>query len=169
MSIIRSATCNDLNRVVQIVRDAIQYMSNHGINQWDNVYPDKATLKSDIRNHQMYVIETDANVAGFITLNEEQEPEYDNVAWRYQGKALIVHRLTIHPDYQRTGLASQLMDYAEDLAAAEGYDSLRLDAFTENPAACTLYENRGYLKSGQVTFRKGPFFCYEKLIEFDRS
>jgi ribosomal protein S18 acetylase RimI-like enzyme len=54
------------------------------------------------------------------------------------------------------------MDFAEKTAAVEGYDCMRLDAFTNNTAALILYENRGYRKAGVVRFRKGEFYCYEK-------
>ena len=60
------------------------------------------------------------------------------------------------------------MDFAEEKAATENYDCIRLDAFTRNLAAFTLYENRGYRKAGIVRFRKGEFFCYERKISAKR-
>jgi ribosomal protein S18 acetylase RimI-like enzyme len=144
-------------------------MGNQGIPQWDDIYPSKAILNADIENKQMYLIEVEGRVAGLIVINEVQSPEYASVAWKHSGRALVVHRLTIHPAYQRRKLASYLMDFAEEMAATGNYDCIRLDAFTRNRAAFTLYENRGYRKAGIVRFRKGDFFCFEKKISGRRK
>ena len=117
----------------------------------------------------MYLIEVEGRVVGFTVINEDQSPEYADVDWKYDGRALVVHRLTIHPDFQRRKLESYLMDFAEEMAATENYDCIRLDAFTRNAAAFTLYENRGYRKAGVVRFRKGDFYCFEKKISDRRK
>lgn len=112
----------------------------------------------------MYVIENEGSVAGLITLNEGESPGYGDVSWVYPGRVLVVHRLTIAPEHQGKKLASRLMDFAEGEAASKGYDTIRLDAFTQNPTAIALCERRGYRKAGTVRFRKGVFFCYEKAL-----
>ncbi|WP_173049782.1 hypothetical protein [Nitrospira sp. KM1] len=40
---------------------------------------------------------------------------------------------------------------------------VRLDAYSGNPQALTLYRRRGYREAGQVTFprRALPFICFE--------
>jgi ribosomal protein S18 acetylase RimI-like enzyme len=56
------------------------------------------------------------------------------------------------------------MKYAEDTLRSEGIEAVRLDAFSQNPAALRLYEKRGYEKVGEVTFRKGRFYLFEKKL-----
>ena len=164
MNNIRLACTEELDSVYGIVRDATRYMDEQGIPQWDDIYPNKAKLEADIRMQQMYVIEVEGRVVGLIVINEDQSPEYVDVSWAYGGRVLVVHRLTIHPAAQRGRLATLLMDFAEETATREGYDVIRLEAFTRNPAALALYEHRGYRKAGAVRFRKGDFFCYEKQL-----
>ena len=164
MTNIRLAHIEELDVLHGIVRDATRHMDEQGIPQWDEIYPNKLTLKDDVERGQMHVIEVEGRVAGFIVINEEQSPEYAEVAWEYSGRVLVIHRLTIDPTYQRRGLAMRLMDFAEEIAATEKYDCIRLDAFTRNIAAFTLYENRAYRMAGRVHLRKGEFFCYEKEI-----
>jgi len=165
MNNIRSAKMNDLNAVLRIVRNAVQHMDDQGISQWDHLYPDRAILQADIEKSQMHVIVDEDSVMGFITLNEEESPEYNEISWAYHGRVLVVHRLTVHPEHQGRKLASQLMSFAEQIAAQKGYKAIRLDAFIHNPAAISLYEKRDYRNAGTVHFRKGPFYCYEKLID----
>jgi len=169
MTTIRLAHIEDSDSVYTLVQEAIRHMEEQGIPQWDEIYPSKAILNADIENKQMYLIEAEGQVAGMTVINEDQSPEYADVDWKYDGRALVVHRLTIHLDFQRRKLASYLMDFAEEMAAAENYDSIRLDAFTRNAAAFTLYENRGYRKAGVVRFRKGDFYCFEKKISDRRK
>ena len=164
MTTIRLARIEELETIYILVQEAIRHMDEQGIPQWDDIYPSKAILNADIENRQMYLIEVEGRVAGLTVINEDQSPEYARVAWKHSGRVLVVHRLTIHPDYQRHKLASHLMDFAEEMAAAENYDCIRLDAFTQNPAAFAMYENRGYRRAGIVRFRKGEFFVYEKKI-----
>jgi ribosomal protein S18 acetylase RimI-like enzyme len=137
-------------------------MDSQGIVQWDELYPTREILAMDIERREMHVLEFEGKTAGFIVLNEHQEPEYAAVQWQFPGPALVVHRLTVHPAFQRRGFASRLMDFAEESASARHYAAVRLDAFTKNPGACVLYMNRGYRKAGIVRFRKGEFFCFEK-------
>lgn len=169
MTTIRLARLEELDSVYSLIQEAIRRMDEQGIPQWDDIYPSKAILNADIENRQMHLIEVEGRVAGLTVINEDQSPEYADVDWKYDGRALVVHRLTIHPDYQRRKLASYLMDFAEEMAAAENYDCIRLDAFTLNPAAFAMYENRGYRRAGIVRFRKGDFYVYEKKINSGRT
>ncbi len=57
------------------------------------------------------------------------------------------------------------MEFAEQTAAIQGYDTIRLDAFQQNSGAIALYERLGYRIAGVVQFRKGSFFCMEKVVK----
>jgi len=164
MKTIRPAEMEDLKRVMAVVRNATCYMDKQNIDQWDDIYPNRITLRNDIEKGHLHVIENETGIAGFIALSPEELPEYNDVHWIYCGRVLAVYRLTIDPEHQGRKLASRLMDFAEKEAELKGFDTIRLDAFTENPQAVALYERRGYRKAGTVHFRKGLFSCYEKLI-----
>jgi ribosomal protein S18 acetylase RimI-like enzyme len=164
MTIIRPARIDELDGLLDVVRATIRHMESQGIYQWDDIYPDRATLQKDVEKQHMHVIEIDGLIAGMVSINNEQSPEYRTVPWQYPGRVLVVHRLAIAPEHQRKKLASQLMDFAEREAADKKYESIRLDAFVPNLAATAFYERRGYREAGTVLFRKGPFLCYEKAI-----
>jgi ribosomal protein S18 acetylase RimI-like enzyme len=140
-------------------------MELQGIHQWDGIYPDEKTVKCDIKQQQLYLLEDDGQVCGIIALNKFQEPEYKNVNWEFTGRALVVHRLAIEPSRQRKGLAKMLMQFTHKYAVEKRYETIRLDAFIRNPVAVGLYEKLGYRKAGRVTFRKGDFFCFEISVD----
>jgi ribosomal protein S18 acetylase RimI-like enzyme len=162
---IRIAQINDLEAAAAIVRDAAQSMNEQGIYQWDEIYPNNAVLQKDIEQRHMHLMVRGGEIVGLITLNEEQSPEYGDVSWSFQGRVRVVHRLTVAQRHQGKGLASRLMDFVETDAISQGYDAIRLDAFTLNPIAIHLYESRDYKKAGTIRFRKGLFFCYEKNLK----
>ncbi len=162
---IRPARPDEIDVLMEMVRAVVRQLEADGIHQWDDVYPDRVVLRDDVERRDLSVIAVDGAIAGMIVLNEDQPPEYGELSWRGSGRVLVIHRLIIHPDRQRRRLAVRLIEFAEASAAARGYDSIRLDAFTANPAAVALYERSGYRKAGTVKLRKGPFFCFEKPVK----
>ena len=59
------------------------------------------------------------------------------------------------------------MDFLEQSVLDRGLRAIRLDAFSLNPAALKLYESRGYERAGEIQFRKGLFYLYEKRLTPD--
>jgi ribosomal protein S18 acetylase RimI-like enzyme len=90
------------------------------------------------------------------------------LSWKdTNGKPAVIHRLAVHPQHQKLGYAKQLMNFAENLATEQGYTSIRLDSYTGNPRAIRFYENREYVKRGEVYFpgRVLVFYCFEKELK----
>ena len=151
---------------MMLVRACIDHMRHAGIEQWDELYPTRATLLADAREQALYIASLGAELAiGVLVLNDYQNPEYADVPWTVSGaRVAVVHRLMVDPTYQGRGIARHLMGFAEERARELGYGALRLDAFTANPRALRLYHGLGYHDAGAVTFRKGVFRCFEKRL-----
>jgi GNAT superfamily N-acetyltransferase len=148
-----------------LIRDAVIDMDSKGIFQWDSIYPNEYVINDDINDGNLFVYEDCGIIKGIIVLNEHQEKEYLDVKWEFDGgRQLVVHRLCIAPRYQGQGIARLFMAYAEEHGKGLGYGSIRLDAFTNNMRACTLYVKLGYKAAGIVHFRKGKFYCFEKKL-----
>ncbi|MDP4145483.1 MAG: GNAT family N-acetyltransferase [Bacillota bacterium] len=157
---------NNINDIITIIRNAIVNMEAKGIYQWDDIYPNEEVLINDLNNGTLYGYIDEGAIKGIMVLNEYQEKEYETLDWSFNyGKHLIVHRLCINPSYQGKGIAKKLMNFAEQYAQESGYESIRLDAFTNNEAACNLYTGLGFREVGTVDFRKGKFYCFEKGID----
>lgn len=154
-----------LSDVMILIKEAIIKMNNNGIDQWDEIYPTKEIIKRDLRKKYAYGYFENNELSGYVAINEEYFPEYDEIVWVInKRKFLITHRLCIKPDKQGKGIAKQLINFTEKYAKDNNYSSIRLDAFSKNPKALQLYENLGYHKAGTVQFRKGLFICFEKEI-----
>lgn len=162
---IKKLSMDQLFDAFSIIESVIDKMNAEQIFQWDEQYPSREIIKKDISEGSAFGFFESDELRGYIVLNEEYSPEYNSLEWKDKnGTALIVHRLSIKADCQGQGIAKQLMMFAEEYAINNGYSSIRLDAFLHNKAALSLYDNLGYTKVGTVTFRKGEFYCYEKVF-----
>ncbi len=152
-----------------IIKDVISSMRKQGIDQWDELYPDKPVIMKDIYLNQAVGYFDGDKLVGYMALNDEYAPEYDSVQWETNVPALIVHRLSVISAKQGSGIAGNMMLYAEQYAKENNYCSVRLDAFVNNPSANRLYMKLDYDKPGIIKLRKGVFNCYEKRVSAECS
>lgn len=162
---IKRGKIKDIARIMDIIKAAIANMEAEKVYQWDDMYPNEMVIKDDIINENLYVYIDENIIKGIIVLNETQDGEYKKLKWKYSAKKqIVIHRLCIDPQYQGKGIAKKFLKYAEEYSMENNYGSIRLDAFTKNKTAYTMYEKLGYEKVGIVTFRKGDFYCFEKNL-----
>ena len=159
------ADINDLEEIYSLYQNAIITMEKDNIHQWDEIYPDKDILKEDITKNQMYIGKTDNKIAVCFVLSEECDEEYKNGCWKYPNSRFnVIHRLCVNPLFQNQGIAAKTLEYIENLSKSEGYDSIRLDCFTQNPYSKKLYDKAGYSITGYADWRKGRFELREKKL-----
>ena len=63
-----------------------------------------------------------------------------------------------------TKVGKEVLSHIETQIKEMGYQSIRLDVFSENPFAQRLYRNNGYEHRGYAYWRKGRFDLMEKKI-----
>ena len=161
----RPATPDDLDALVALYAAAAQDMQNKGIDQWDERYPDREILSEDVESGNMVLGLLDGALACAYVVNRDYDPEYASGAWAHaQGRFCVLHRLCVNPAMQGKGLARQAMARMEKTAREQGFDSVRLDVFSQNLHAQRLYEGLGYRRTGEVRFRKGSFYLMEKAL-----
>jgi ribosomal protein S18 acetylase RimI-like enzyme len=165
MIILRKALIKDLNIILDIYKSAIEVLDSNGIAQWDDIYPSKEIITNDILDNYMFVGEIDNQIVSVFVLNQICDDEYANGNWQYQDASFyVVHRLCVNPEFQGKGIGRMIMMLIEDMLKNNGVQTIRLDAFSMNPVALRLYETLGFQKVGEVTWRKGLFYLFEKKI-----
>jgi ribosomal protein S18 acetylase RimI-like enzyme len=165
---IKKVTITQKDEVFQLIMDCRKAMEEEGVFQWTDQYPTLKIISNDIQKGNLYRLTKNGKIAGVININELQDPEYKQVKWENSDvKIMVIHRLAVHPEFQKQGLAKRLMDFAENYAIENNYTSIRLDAFSNNPRALRFYENRDYQRRGEVFFpgRELPFYCFEKILK----
>ena len=160
-----AATEHDLVPLMSLYRAATQQMDKLGIPQWDDRYPTESIILEDIISGQMQVGRIGERIAVAYVLEECHTGDYEPAAWRYdEPRFVVLHRLCVHPDFQGQRIAQTAMDTLEAEVLSRGITAIRLDAFSQNPVALHLYKSRGYEKAGEIVYRKGLFFLYEKKL-----
>lgn len=154
-----------LPEIMALFRAATQRMDESGIPQWDELYPDQSVIAADIARQEMTIGRIDGQIAVAFMLEVCQDGAYEPANWRYLEPCFVVlHRLCVHPAFQGRGIAHETMDYLERETLSRGVYAIRLDAFSQNPAALRLYTSCGYEKAGEIQYRKGVFYLYEKKL-----
>ena len=88
--------------------------------------------------HQAFVLGEGGQIIGVLVLVSDEE-------------MLLLDNVAVHPDRQGQGLGRQLIAFAENEAAKQGYSSLELythESMTENIG---LYESLGYVETDRRT------------------
>lgn len=161
----QEATLNELDEVTQLFVLATQEMEKNEIHQWDEIYPTRSELERDIMNREMMVGKIKDKIVVVYVINRWEDEQYKKGNWVYEGNNYrILHRLCVHPSYQKMGIARKTLNYIHACLIQDGIESIRLDAFTENPYSLRLYDKAGYQKVGTVDFRKGTFYIMEKVF-----
>ena len=166
--LIELAKISEIPNILSMTNACRLHMESKNIFQWTTEYPSEEKFLSDIDRQELYVLKKVGLIIGCIVISTLMDEEYKEVTWLSpNSKNLYIHRLAVHPLEQGKGYAQQLMDFAEDFARKGGFNSIRLDTFSQNKRNQRFYEARGYKKLEDIYFPEQssyPFHCYELVV-----
>jgi len=165
---IRAGDISDIDAILNITKLCASHMIQNDIYQWNEKYPDKRSFINDAENKELYVYFKNGKVVACISLCVHIDEVYLPVKWKTKNvNNLYIHRLAVHPDFQKKGIGKILMDFAEEYAREKKFISVRLDTFSMNKRNLKFYESRGYERLEGIYFPKQsefPFYCYELIL-----
>lgn len=163
--LLRKACIEDFEAIVTMFKNAVEVMDSNGIYQWDSIYPSEDIIRKDLLSNQMYLGTMNNRIVSSFVLNQDYDKEYSNGNWRYKDASFyVIHRLCVNSAFQGMGVGSRTMQLIENLLRNKQIETIRLDAFSLNPIALKMYEKLGYNRVGEVNWRKGLFYLFEKKI-----
>lgn len=158
----------EAQQIMRLFHRCTEHLRQQGIDQWNEYYPSAAIVQEDIHANTIFIYRQGSDIMGSVTLDGHQPEEYGQLCWEggSNGSVLVIHRLAVDPEHQGKGIARQLMDYAEVYARDNGYSSIRLDCFSMNVKAASVYRNFDYQYRGDVIFDHSDigFHCFEKVM-----
>lgn len=164
---IRKAGIEDLKDILEIIKQTIVIMSTYNNNQWDEKYPKEKDFMDDIQKENLFVIEREDKIAGVICINKEQPLEYSELNWTLAEASMVIHRMSVSPDYRKSGIGTELMKFTEELALKNNLRYIKTDTYSINPNMNALFVRCGYKLIGEISFlrKEKPFYCYEKVLK----
>lgn len=162
----RTAKEADLPKIMMIVQQIVIDMSTTNNRQWDETYPLREHFLQDIQTDSLYVLEEDDQLKGFISINQDFAPEYHELDWEAE-EFLVIHRVAVNPKSRQEGVATRLMQFAEQLSKERGMNFLISDTSELNTEMNRLFNKLEYVKVGKVSLDKEEFQfnCYEKKLD----
>lgn len=79
----------------------------------------------------------------------------DRFVWERISECAHVEDLFVMPEHRSLGVGSQILEYAEGLAAERAFERIGLAVGVDNVRARALYERRGYVDMGFGEFEIG--------------
>lgn len=153
---IRHAQMSDLDRIMEIIQDAKDYMKLNGSKQWQGGYPNRGVLEKDINTNTLYTYTLDdGTVVGIIALKQEFTKNYVDIDGKWEHDVsdddLVIHRLAVKKEYRGKKIAKALMLFALDYARKNNIHYLKTDTHAKNISMQKTAESVGFEKRGIVT------------------
>ena len=163
------AEVKDIPKIMEIIKDAQNYLRENGIDQWQNNYPNPEVLKEDIANGNSYLIKDDSKIIATAAIIFGEDKTYNYIEdgeWvTEKGKYGVIHRAAVAENYKGKGIASRFFKETEKMAAEKGAVSIRIDTHQENNSMQRLIEKEGFKYCGIIYTADGSKrLAYEKLI-----
>jgi len=161
--IIEQAQPSDLDRVLDILEEAADWLISRGINQWQPGLFRKVRRQSiadQVSRGEVYLAKRDGQAIGTLTLQWADKMFWGNVP----DDAGYIHRMAIHRAYADMKLGRHLLQWGEVKVASAGRDYLRLDCMAENQALRQYYEQAGFTYRGEVRGEGWRASLYEKKV-----
>ncbi|MBZ9607854.1 GNAT family N-acetyltransferase [Clostridium estertheticum] len=158
----------DVNSIMNIIKQAQDYFRKHGINQWQDNYPNVEVVMNDISNKNGYVLLKDNNVVGTVAVTFDEEKNYGSIyngEWASNDKYAVIHRVAVDSNYKGIGLSSVIIKNIEKICLNKGVYSIRIDTHKENISMQKLLSKSGFQYCGIIYLDdKSKRIAFEKRI-----
>lgn len=146
---IQFITCSkkDVPQIFEIIVACSKWLADKGMEHWNQYYTESVITKK-IEDTIIYgIIENDI-LQGVVSISPNPPSYYDKVDFNHfqepESEARYMSMLATSPDNQKSGLATQLMSYAENEVKKQGIRFIRLDVIREFGELNGFYQKRNY-------------------------
>lgn len=155
---------DELDLAMEMIEMARAHLKEQGIDQWQQGYPDVATVKNDIHLERGYFVTQHDEILGYLCIDFGGDPDYDTLdgSWASQRDYVVVHRMAFHDHARGKGLASGVFRLVEELSAQKGVDYFRLDTDEGNRKMQHLLKKNGFTYRGPIVFDNSEKIAFDK-------
>lgn len=162
----RKAANEDAERIWRMLQDAIAQRKADGSEQWQDGYPNPASIRNDIEKGWGYVFTKERTIIGYAAVIFDIEPAYEKIEgkWLTDGAYSVVHRVVIAKEAKGEGFAKVIMKEIEGIALSKGMTSIKVDTNFDNVPMLKILTKLGYTYCGEVYFRGASRMAFEKIL-----
>ena len=165
----RKTEVKDLERVMEIIKEAQGRLKSLEVDQWQNNYPNEEVILQDIKSDDSYVILENEKIIGTVYVSFDREPTYDvvyNGEWKTQEEYAVIHRIAVSTTANGRGIATKMIDFIVDMCKERNVNSIKIDTHEKNiPMQKVLYKN-GFELCGTILLTDGdPRIALERVIK----
>lgn len=160
------AQLNDLNVCNTIINMGKEFQKEQGFTQWTDAYPNMGTIRQDIQAQKGYVIKIEDKIAGYMCIDFDGEPAYNNIQgkWNTKEPYAVVHRMAFSKEFRGIGLSEMTFCLIEKLCLSKGIENIRADTDLSNTRMQHILEKRGFCKCGIIIFQGSDKLAYDKIL-----
>ncbi len=167
----RQAKLDDLIVIMEIIKDAKNYLKNNNIDQWQNNYPDRKTIENDIKSKNSYVIEKDKKIIASTAFVFGEDKTYQKIydgQWLNDNEYAVIHRLAVAKKYKGKSIGSLLIKELKKLAFDNGVSTIRIDTHQNNLSMQRLIKKNDFIYCGIIYTDTGSKrLAYQMIFEFN--
>lgn len=164
----RKANQSDASCIMNIINEAQFYFKEHGIDQWQNNYPNIEIIKNDIENNNGFVLVKDKKIIGTVAVTFDGEKNYAHIyegKWIRSQKYAAIHRIAVDSDYKGMELASVIIKNIEKMCLNKDIHSIRVDTHKDNISMQKLLHKNMFNYCGIIYLEdKSERIAFEKII-----
>ncbi|GIN57890.1 N-acetyltransferase [Lederbergia ruris] len=164
----RKTTEEDIDQIMDIIKQAQQYFKESHIDQWQDNYPNVQTIKNDMQHGYSYVLVKDRQIVATAAISFDGEKTYNQI---YDGKWLsdeqyaVIHRLAVAPQHKGLGISSEVLKNVEKMCVDRGVNSIKIDTHDQNSSMQKLLQKNNFTYCGVIYLGNGSKrIAFEKLI-----
>lgn len=150
---IRRATPNDLPRMLEIFDDGRRALAGRGVDQWQDGYPQRTLLETDIANGDSWLLCEDGIAVATAAFCFGEDPSYAELhdgAWHTDSPYAALHRIAVADGQAGKGAAGALYAHLEQIARDAGVSAVRVDTHRDNFVMQSFLQKQGFAKCGVI-------------------
>ncbi|MGL5731821.1 MAG: GNAT family N-acetyltransferase [Bacteroidales bacterium] len=160
----RKTTIADIDKIMQIIREAQNYFKAANIDQWQNGYPNESVFAQDILMKRSYVFTLDNEIIATAMISFDGEPTYAHIdgSWLSDQPYGVIHRIAVKSSIKGNNVAGNIIAKATEMASERGISSLRIDTHRQNTAMQKVILKSGFKYCGIIHLNDGAErFAYQ--------
>lgn len=155
----RRAQNSDVDKIVQILNDAISFLKESGSSQWQSGYPNRATVEDDINNGCAWVLTVDNEVAGYAAVVIGREPTYADIEGKWENNVdtyATIHRIAVSSKFRGMHLSQFFLSNIISLTYAQGIHNFRIDTSRKNKIVQHIAVSHNFIERGIIQVTEDP-------------